>query len=54
MQERQFDRPVLGKQGGGVFAASDSGKEFEQQGLGVFHCDGLSEPEVRCILGIIC
>src|SRR5882762_3888797 len=41
MQERQFDRPVLGEQGGGVLAARDSGEEFEQQGLGVFHCDGL-------------
>ena len=43
MQERQFDRPVLRKQGGGVLAARDGGEEFEQQGLGVFHCDGLSE-----------
>src|SRR5258706_15243877 len=42
MQERQFDRPVLGEQGGGVLAARDGGEEFQQQGLGVFHCDGLS------------
>src|SRR5207253_3952771 len=46
MQERQFDRPVLGEQDGGVLAARDGGEEFEQQGLGVFHCDGLSEPGV--------
>jgi hypothetical protein len=46
IQERQFDRPVLGEQGGGVLAARDGGEEFEQQGLGVFHCDGLSEPGV--------
>ncbi len=50
MQERQFDRPVLGEQGGGVLAARDSGEEFEQQGLGVFHCDGLSKPEVCLVL----
>jgi len=30
MQERQFDRPVLGEQGGGVLAARDGGEEFEQ------------------------
>jgi hypothetical protein len=46
MQERQFNRPVLGEQCGGVLAARDGGEEFEQQGLGVFHCDGLSEPGV--------
>jgi hypothetical protein len=33
MQEWQFKRPVLGKQGGGVLAARDGGEEFEQQGL---------------------
>jgi hypothetical protein len=41
MQERQFDRPILGEQGGGVLAARDGGEEFDQQGLGVFHCDVL-------------
>ena len=46
MQERQFDRPVLGEQGGGVLAVRDGGEEFEQQGLGVFHRDGLSGPGV--------
>jgi hypothetical protein len=46
MQERQFERPVLGEQGGGVLAVRDGGEEFDQQGLGVFHCDGLSEPGV--------
>jgi len=25
MQERQFDRPILGEQGGGVLAARDGG-----------------------------
>ena len=39
MQERQFDRPVLGEQGGGVLATRGGGEEFEQQGLGVFHCE---------------
>ena len=46
MQERQFDSSVFGEQGGGVFAVRDGGEEFKQQGLGVFHCDGLSEPGV--------
>jgi len=46
MQERQFERPVLGEQGGGVLAVRDGGEEFDQQGLGVLHCDGLSEPGV--------
>src|SRR5258708_1668226 len=53
MQERQFERPILGKQGGGVLAVRDGGEEFEQQGLGVFHCDGLSESGVRCVPGLI-
>ena len=35
MQERQFDRSVLGEQGGGVLAVRDGGEEFEQQGLSV-------------------
>jgi hypothetical protein len=46
MQERQFERPILGEQGGGVLAVRDGGEEFEQQGLGVFHRDGLSGPGV--------
>jgi len=36
MQERQFDRSVLGEQGRGVFAVRDGGEKIEQQGLGVF------------------
>src|SRR5579864_7976058 len=47
MQEREFYRPVLGEQGGGVLAVRDGGEEFEQQGLGVFHWVGLSEPIIR-------
>jgi len=37
MQERQFERPVLGEQSAGVLAVRDGGEEFEQEGLGVFH-----------------
>src|SRR6202008_3824220 len=51
MQEREFYRPVLGEQGGGVVAVRDGGEEFEQQGLGFFHCDGLSESDLRFASG---
>jgi hypothetical protein len=37
MQERQFERPILGELGGGVLAVRDGGKEFEQKCFGVFH-----------------
>jgi hypothetical protein len=36
MQERQFERPVVREQGGGVLAVRDRGEEFEQQGLASF------------------
>jgi hypothetical protein len=49
MQERQFKRSVLGEQGAGVLAMRDGREEFEQQGLGIFHCAGLSESGVRCV-----
>src|ERR1700738_551767 len=49
MQKRQFKHSVLGEQGAGVLAVRDGGEEFEQQGLGIFHCAGLSEPAVRCV-----
>jgi hypothetical protein len=30
-------------------AMRDGREEFEQQGLGIFHCAGLSESGVRCV-----
>jgi hypothetical protein len=45
-----FDHSFLGEQDGDVLAARDSGEPFEQQSLGVFHCDGLSESEICLVL----
>ncbi len=33
-------------------AVRDGGEEFEQQGLGIFHCAGLSEPGRSLCLGL--
>ena len=41
IQERRFNRPVLGEQGGGILAVRDSGEKFEQQSFRVFHRDGI-------------